>query len=119
MEWDTDLLEIFGIPRSILPEVRPSYSSYGTVDSKISDCNLPIRAIIGDQQSSLYAAGCTAGTVKITYGTGIFPMRHLGDEWMLQQGLSTTLAVGEGGRPAYALEGKVGDAANRVSPGSQ
>jgi len=115
-EWDDELLEIFGIPRSILPKVLPSFGDFGTINIAIAGQELPILAVIGDQQSSLYAAGFEPGTVKVTYGTGIFPMRLLGDEWMLRDSLSTTLAVGEGGRPVYALEGKVGDAANRVSP---
>ncbi|MGH7487740.1 MAG: FGGY family carbohydrate kinase, partial [bacterium] len=112
LNWDERLLEIFSVPRSILPEVSPSRHDFGV--SK--EFGVPVRAVAGDQQASLYAAGERPGIVKITYGTGIFPMRLLGSRFELRDPYMTTLAVSEAGKLQYALEGKIEGSAAVVSP---
>lgn len=113
-QWDSELLELFAIPAQYLAKVIESKADFGMwhVDDTT---NLAISAVVGDQQASMYAAGTGAGTTKVTYGTGIFPMRVLGDDFSLQEGYITTLAIGPGAQPVYALEGKVENAAPRVS----
>lgn len=112
-QWDDELLDIFNVPKSILPAVKPSYSNFGNLKTKT---DITIKAIMGDQQASLYAAGSEPGTVKVTYGTGIFPMRIIGDKFITKPSYSTTLAVGNDNKPVFALEGKVENAAARTTP---
>lgn len=113
--WDQELLDIFEVDQRLLPQVQPSRSNYGHYTSSDSQEPIYVQAVIGDQQASLYAAGTTPGTTKITYGTGIFPMRIIGGTFQLKDNYLTTLAIGPSGAPAYALEGKVENAAPRVS----
>ncbi len=113
LAWDRALLDDFAIPEAILPQVLPSNGQFG--EATINGQTLPIRAVMGDQQASLYAAGNTAGTIKATYGTGIFPMKII-DNFSLVDGLSTTLGVGIGGQPLFALEGKIGNGSARTTP---
>ncbi len=105
--WDSELCALFRIPIEILPAVQPSASDFGEVRREILGSPISIRAVIGDQQSSLFSAGTAPGTVKITYGTGAFIMELLGETCELVDGLSTTLALGPSGASWYALEGKV------------
>jgi len=106
-DWDDDLLKIFGVPRSILPEVRSSSEVYG-------ECNLlgapiPIAGIAGDQQAALFGQVCTRpGLVKNTYGTGCFMLMHTGTKPIASRNnLLTTVAWRIGGRTEYALEGSI------------
>lgn len=114
-KWDEELLQMFKVDRAVLAEVQPSRSNFGSYATSNTHMAHNIRAVIGDQQASLYAAGSEPGTAKITYGTGIFPMRLIGDAFQLKEGFLTTLAVGPHGKPVYALEGKIENAAPRVS----
>ena len=107
-KWDDKLLEIFDIPKSILPEVRSSSEIYGYAD--IMGASIPICGIAGDQQAALFGQCCFEdGEVKNTYGTGCFLLAHTGNRRInSSNGLITTVAATEVGRPIeYALEGSV------------
>jgi glycerol kinase len=110
LEWDDALLDRFGVPRSLLPEVRPSAGAFGTTRGVpgLTD-GIPILGIAGDQQAALFGQGCvTAGGIKNTYGTGCFLMLHTGHRPVRSRaGLVTTVACGSRGEPAYALEGSI------------
>ncbi len=115
--WDQELLKLFDVKLEYLPKVIPSASRVGVTKRGIFSKELELFALIGDQQASLYGAGLTQGTAKITYGTGIFVMQIIGPTFELIDHFMTTLAVGEKSRPIYALEAKITDnAAARVSP---
>lgn len=108
LEWDADLLEIFGIPAAMLPQVNPSAHVYGeTVAVGTLPAGIPIASMIGDSHGALYGhAGFRPGTIKATYGTGSSLMTPTPTPILSQQGLSTTIAwVKE--RPTYALEGNI------------
>jgi glycerol kinase len=107
--WDDGLLETFGVPREILPEVRPSSGVIATADAEWLGAEVPIAGIAGDQQAALFGQGCfTAGTAKNTYGTGAFLLMNTGDLPVRStHGLLTTVACGARGQAAYALEGSV------------
>jgi len=109
LRWSDELLALFGVPREILPEVRPSSGTFGTADAEWFGAEVPIAGIAGDQQAALFGQGCvTAGTAKNTYGTGAFLLMHTGAERVRStRGLLTTVACDERGQPAYALEGSV------------
>jgi len=106
-DWDADLLKLFKIPRSMLPEVRPSTASYGT--TSLFGREIPIVGIAGDQQAALFGQGCVRkGSMKNTYGTGCFMMVNTGPKRMdSKAGMLTTLACGPKGETVYALEGAV------------
>ncbi|MBU0918028.1 MAG: glycerol kinase GlpK [Gammaproteobacteria bacterium] len=106
-QWDEDLLRLFGIPRSMLPEVRPSSSDFG--HTSLLGGDLPIGGVAGDQQASLFGQACfRPGLAKNTYGTGCFMLMHTGDQAQASQnGLLTTAAAQPDARHAYALEGSV------------
>ncbi|HEU4724229.1 MAG TPA: glycerol kinase GlpK [Candidatus Eisenbacteria bacterium] len=108
--WDDALLDRFGVPRALLPEVRPSAGDFGVTRGVpgLPD-GIPIRGIAGDQQAALFGQGCvTAGGMKNTYGTGCFLMLHTGKRPVVSRaGLLTTVACGPRGEIAYALEGSV------------
>ncbi len=103
LKWDDELLAELGIPSSMLPEVLPSSSDFGTYDG------IPILGVAGDQQAALFGQACfKPGEAKNTYGTGCFMLMHLGAESKpSQNGLLTTMACSLDGSPAYALEGSV------------
>jgi len=108
--WDAELLEMFGIPASILPEVRPSAGDFGrTVRIGDLPAGLPITGIAGDQQAALFGqAGFGPGAIKNTYGTGCFILLNTGRKRVeSRHGLITTLACGPQGRTVYALEGSI------------
>lgn len=108
LQWDEKLCEIFGVPLSMLPEVRSSGEYYGSM--KLMGAEVPICGIAGDQQAALYGQGCTsAGDLKITYGTGCFLLANTGESPVLSQnGLLTTIAASAKDEPvSYALEGSV------------
>ena len=106
-EWDSELLKIFNIPRSMLPEVQSSDSNYGTLVR--GDKTIQITGVIGDQQSALVGQRCfQSGQMKATFGTGCFLMVNTGDESLLStSGLLNTLGYGLSGKVSYALEGSI------------
>ncbi len=109
MSWDEDLLRLFRIPRSMLPEVKPSASIFGYTDEKILGASLPIGGVAGDQQAALFGQCCfSAGDFKNTYGTGGFLLMNTGDApFIHDNGLISTVAWQIGNRTTYALEGSV------------
>ncbi len=108
LKWDEDLLKLFDIPASMLPEVKPSGSLFGKIHGGAL-AGVPICSIAGDQQAALFGQLCTeAGDVKNTYGTGCFLLMNTGDKAVKSQnGLVTTLGAGLTDRPCYVLEGSV------------
>ena len=106
--WDKDLLELFEIPESILPEVVPCSGHLG--ESTCFGSAIPVRGMIGDQQSALFGQACTEpGMAKSTYGTGCFLLLNTGDKPVESSNklLSTIAWSLEGGQCVYALEGSV------------
>jgi len=109
MDWDNELLELFTIPKSMLPEVRQSSEVYGYTKSTFYDANIPISGIAGDQQAALFGQMCTKpGMVKNTYGTGCFMLMNIGDKPIVSKNnLLTTVAWKINGKTQYALEGSI------------
>jgi glycerol kinase len=110
LQWDDELLRLFGIPRALLPEVRGSSEVYGHIRPEyLFGHAAPLAAIAGDQQAALFGQGCfTPGMAKNTYGTGCFMLMHTGSKAVdSQHGLLTTIAWGLDGQVDYALEGSV------------
>lgn len=107
LQWDKELLELFNIPASILPEVRDSSSHYGVAE--IGACQIPIMGVAGDQQAALFGQCCfDEGEAKNTYGTGCFMLMNTGTTKIASKsGLITTIAWGLNGKVTYALEGSV------------
>jgi glycerol kinase len=107
-EWDEELLRIFRVPRSMLPEVLPSSHTYGTTAKNTLGAELPIAGIAGDQQAALFGQAChEAGMAKNTYGTGCFLLLNTGDKAIASRnGLITTCAA-QAGAKQFALEGSV------------
>ncbi len=107
--WDPKLLEVFRIPESMLPDVKPSGARYGVTDAGLFEEEIPICSAVGDQQSALFGHCCfTAGDVKNTYGTGCFMLMHTGEKKTLsEKGLLTTIAATTDDTILYALEGSV------------
>jgi glycerol kinase len=108
-EWDDDLLKIFTVPRSMLPEVKPSSKIYGVTGNIIPESHLPIGGIAGDQQAALFGQMCTQpGMVKNTYGTGCFMLMNTGTKATASKNnLLTTIAWEIDNKMEYALEGSV------------
>ena len=106
-EWDSELLKIFNIPKSMLPEVFPSESHYGSFDR--GNKTIKITGIIGDQQGALVGQRCfQPGQMKATFGTGCFLMVNSGNEYLQStSGLLNTLGYGLSGSVPYALEGSI------------
>src|SRR5215831_2677738 len=106
-QWDDELLEIFGVPRSMLPEVRSSSEVYGHTD--LLGSAVPIAGIAGDQQAALFGQACLKpGMVKNTYGTGCFMLMNTGTKRIASKhNLLTTIAWRIGDRTEYALEGSI------------
>lgn len=109
MEWDNGLLKLFGIPKSMMPEVRSSSEVYGETQPNILAAKIPIAGIAGDQQAALFGQLCTQpGMVKNTYGTGCFMLMNIGDKPTLSKNkLVTTVAWKIGDQVSYALEGSI------------
>ena len=107
--WDPEILDILGIPQTMLPEVRPSGGLFGELDEAILGRAIPIAGAAGDQQAALFGQGCfEKGLAKNTYGTGSFLLMNTGSEAVVsKEGLLTTVAWGIDGRIDYALEGSV------------
>ncbi len=110
LDWDEDILAELRIPRSLLPEVRPSSAFYGETDPAIFFGGaIPLAGDAGDQQAATFGQAChTAGMAKNTYGTGCFMLLNTGEQAVpSERGLLTTIAWGLGGKVIYALEGSV------------
>ena len=108
MDWDDELLSLFGVPRSMLPEVKSSGEVYGYTN--VGGVEIPIAGIAGDQQAALYGQGCyEVGDGKNTYGTGCFLLMNAGEKRPeSNHGLLTTVAATRAcEKPQYALEGSV------------
>lgn len=108
-QWDDDLLQLFDIPRAILPEVKQSSEIYGETSTTLFASKIPIAGIAGDQQAALFGQMCTSeGMVKNTYGTGCFLLMNTGDKAVYSKNnLLTTIAWKINGKVTYALEGSV------------
>ena len=107
--WDEELLEIFGVPKSMLPEVKQSSELYGETETTIFASRVPLAGIAGDQQAALFGQMCTGeGMVKNTYGTGCFMLMNIGEQFIASKNnLLTTIAWKINGKIAYAFEGSI------------
>ncbi len=108
LAWDKELLELFGVPRNLLPEIRGSAEVYGTTRGlRVVPDGIPVAGIAGDQQAALFGQACfEPGEAKCTYGTGAFLLQNTGAEPVRSEhGLLTTVAWRVGSETAYALEG--------------
>jgi glycerol kinase len=109
LEWDNDLLELFDIPKAMLPEVKESSTIYGETSTTLFATKIPIAGVAGDQQAALFGQLCTnSGMVKNTYGTGCFMLMNTGEKPIQStNNLLTTIAWKINGKTTYALEGSV------------
>lgn len=110
LQWDQELLDMLGVPASMLPEVRPSSEIYAHTDEDLFFGHAaPLAGIAGDQQAALFGQACfDSGMVKNTYGTGCFMLMNTGEKAVKSEhGLLTTLAWGIDGKVEYALEGSI------------
>lgn len=110
LKWDDELLEILGVPKSMLPDVRPSSEIYAnTIDYHFFGKEVPIAGVAGDQQAALFGQACfNEGMAKNTYGTGCFMLMNTGEKAVRSEnGLLTTIAWGVDGKVNYALEGSI------------
>ena len=107
--WDADLLSLFDVPASGLPEVKDCAADYGTADETLIGMSLPIRGVAGDQQAAAIGQGCfTEGALKSTFGTGCFVIINTGDTAIFSQNkLLTTIGYRLDGKTTYALEGSI------------
>ncbi len=108
-EWDTELLKIFNIPISVLPDIKPSSEIYGLTDAIVKNSNIPIGGIAGDQHAALFGQMCIQpGMVKNTYGTGCFMLMNTGEKAVTSHNnLLTTVAWKLNNKVEYALEGSI------------
>ena len=108
-DWNDELLDLMGVPRRVLPEIRPSSGDFGVTDGDALGIEVPIGGVAGDQQAALYGQGCwEPGTGKCTYGTGAFLLFNTGAKRVpSRHGLLTTAACDAHGGPAFALEGSI------------
>lgn len=109
LQWDGDLLKLFGIPESMMPEVKASSSFFGFTDKDVLGAEVPVCGVAGDQQAALFGQLCVnEGDVKNTYGTGCFLLMNTGCKAVKSyNGLVTTLGAAYGGKPPYVSEGSV------------
>ena len=109
MDWDAELLSLFGIPRAMCPQVLPSSGIFGETDAALFGAPIPIAGGAGDQQSALFGQGChTEGDIKNTYGTGGFLLMNTGERIVSSaHGLLSSVAWQIGNKVTYALEGSV------------
>ena len=109
LDWDPDMLEVLGVPRAMLPEIKPSSAIYGYAKNSGLD-GIPVAGDLGDQQAALFGQTCyDPGEAKNTYGTGCFMLMNTGTSPIQSKnGLLTTLGYKIGDQPAvYALEGSI------------
>lgn len=116
LEWDEEILNLFDIPRGMLPKVLPSGADFGETGEELFGTAIPVAGVAGDQQAALFGQACfRAGDMKNTYGTGAFLLMNTGDKPVVSRhGLLTTLAAGLSERPNYVLEGSVFAAGSAV-----
>ncbi|MBV1873840.1 MAG: glycerol kinase GlpK [Gammaproteobacteria bacterium] len=109
MVWDEELLSLFDIPSSLLPEVKNSSDEFGCTEKSLFGCSIPVNALIGDQQSALVGQACfKPGMGKCTYGTGCFLMLNSGSVPLKSsQKMLTTVAYQLDGQASYAIEGSI------------
>ncbi len=109
LKWDEDILNELGIPKAMLPEVRPSSDIYGVTSTDLFGGDIIIAGAAGDQQAALFGQTCfKPGQAKNTYGTGCFLLMNTGESPVFSKhGLVTTIAWGLDGKVEYALEGSV------------
>ena len=109
LQWDDDILEMLDIPKSVLPEVKPSSCIYGKTDPSIFGGSIPIAGAAGDQQAALFGQTCFCkGQGKITYGTGGFMLINTGNEPVHSgNGLLATIGWSINGKVSYAIESSV------------
>lgn len=109
LKWDEEILEAMDIPKSMLPEVKPSSCIYGNTDKHLFGGEIPISGDAGDQHAALFGQTCyQPGTAKNTYGTGCFMLMNTGERAVKSKnGLLTTIAWGIDGKVEYALEGSI------------
>jgi len=114
MQWDDELLELFDIPKSMLPEVLGCDGDFGTLS--LGTNNIPIRGVIGDQQAALVGQGCFKnGDMKSTYGTGCFLMVNTENKpYEIDEGLLTTVAYKLADEVHYAIEGSIYSCGNII-----
>ena len=115
-KWDSYLLDLFGIPANMLPEVIDSSDDFGETNPELFGTSIPIRGIAGDQQAATIGQACIKpGMVKATYGTGCFALINTGQERISSSNkLLTTIAYKLNGKPTYALEGSIFSAGSTV-----
>ena len=109
LSWDKELLDLFQVPASMLPEVKSCSEVYGETSGSLFSERIPIAGIAGDQQAALFGQMCTQkGMVKNTYGTGCFMLMNIGETPILSKNnLVTTVAWQINGKVQYALEGSI------------
>ena len=109
MTWDDELLALFTIPKSMLPDVKQSSEVYGETTTSLLGTKIPIAGIAGDQQAALFGQMCTKpGMVKNTYGTGCFMLMNIGDKPIVSKNnLLTSVAWKINGKTQYVLEGSI------------
>ena len=110
LSWDQDILDVFGVPASMMPEIRSSSEVYGTVHTSQLLREVPVAGILGDQQAATFGqAAFDTGEAKNTYGTGCFLIFNTGEEIVhSKNGLLTTVGYKLGdAAPHYALEGSI------------
>ena len=109
LTWDKEILDLMGIPASMLPLPQPSSCVYGNTDAQFFGAPIPISGAAGDQQAALFGQACfTPGDSKVTYGTGAFLLMNTGNKPIFSKnGLVTTIAWGLDGKVSYALEGSI------------
>jgi len=107
--WDEELLALFDVPASLLPEVLDSAADFGTTDAQVLGAAVPVRAMAGDQQAAAFGQCCfEPGMAKSTYGTGCFLLLNTGDKALKSDNrLLGTVAYRLGGKVTYALEGSI------------
>ncbi len=108
-QWDKELLSLFNVPDSLLPEVKDCAADFGTCQDELFGHAIPITGILGDQQAAAFGQGCfSAGMAKSTYGTGCFLLMNTGDELVTSNNrLLGTVAYRLGGKTSYAIEGSI------------
>ena len=109
LEWDDELLSIFDVPKSMMPTVMDSNSKFGQVSKNVTNFELPILSILGDQQAAAVGQACfTPGSIKSTYGTGCFVIINSGDKIIKSKSrLLGTICYKVDGKATYALEGSI------------
>jgi len=108
-DWDDDLLQLFDVPRAMLPEIRSCSEVYGEVERNLYPAGAPVAGVAGDQHAALFGQACfSPGMAKNTYGTGCFLLMNMGEKPVRSENnLLTTVAWRQGGRTEYALEGSI------------